>query len=169
MNTMKKRGSTALLALLIVGLTAGSAFAEREPRGPRGPQCQGPNCKMHHRPMMKFFQTLPDATKAKLMQLKLKKKQAMLPLKAELKLLGAKLRVELSSASPNKGTIERLIQKKLAIKGKLMRLKVNHKLEVKSLLTGKHLEMYNMHLLKGERKGKRGHFGPHRWGGKGRF
>lgn len=155
--------TSLVLAALLALVFSTSAFAQR---GPQGPWKQRQHFGQHHGKKshyMKWWKGLPQTTRDKIKALKLEKMRTVLPLKAELKLLGAQLKVELTSDSASMVKIKKLIARKVALKKQKMLAKVNHKLAVQKLLSGKDLVFYRLMLLKGkkghQRRGPRHGFG----------
>lgn len=161
MNKKAILGLVVLLSLALVGTVA----AKRD--GYFGKSDKVGKC-FHKRGggKFRFFKSLPEPTKQKIMALRLEKQRQSLPIRAQLKVVGTQLKVELTSDSPSNGKIQSLINQKLALQKKLMVLRAENVLEVAKLLDGKSKTKFKMMILKQGKFGKKRGCGKHFRGGR---
>lgn len=143
----------SLLVLLVSVLITSFSLSSFAQRGPKA-----------FRDSANFGGGIPNLTEeqqTKIQDFRVKHIKEVTPLKNELAEKKAHLKTLESSEKVDKDAINKTIDEISALQGKLMKMRVNHQLEVASVLTDEQKVFFNAH------KGMKGKMGKHNGMGKG--
>ncbi len=151
-------GTKTLTALLIAGLIAftGAAYAQKSGHCDKGKdqECQdglhkpchmrGETCGMlpHHKPMIP---DLTDEQKEKIEALRVDHLAKIQPLKNEMGEKRARLRTLVTAEKVNMSDVNKLIDGIGTLRTKMMKLQVQHRQDIRSLLTDKQRVIFDSH------------------------
>jgi len=114
-------------------------------------------CGKHHcmhKGHKAWMGTLNEKQQKKIDKLHLDYKKKKLLLKAQLKQAKVELALLITSGSPKKSDTDKKIDEILKLKKEKMSLKVDHKIEVRSVLNEEQRVKFDMHVLKKAYRGK---------------
>jgi len=141
---LKLRSKQIVLPIAALLLVAGSVFAQQPGMHEQGPGREG----MHGCRMSKHKRMMPDLTEEqqeKIKALRVKHMEALKPLRNELGEKKARLRTLTTSDKVNMSEINKVIEDIGRMKTEMMKLKEQHRQEVRRLLTDEQRVMFDAH------------------------
>ncbi len=145
------------MSLLLVGTgLSTAAFADHGRHHMMGGMMGGHHGSKH------WKKSLTDEQNTKLLALKLDKKKKLIPLKLKIKQAKVELAMLITSNSPGKSAVNKKISAIVKLKQQKMQIKANHKIAVRKLLNDEQKVLFDLHVLKKAKKGKRYKHGMHK-------
>lgn len=152
----------AILILSVLMLFGFSQFSDAQPGHFRGPDAP-PHPKMmgdEPLPPMMFGPgkclDLTDEQSAKIADLRLAMKKEMLPLRSDFMTKRNELKILLTADTPDQSKINQKIDQMAELRKQMQKKRVNHMMEVRSLLTAEQKKQFDTMILSGGHSGFHG-------------